>query len=42
MPKAVKYRYIAPENMEATFEALRNSHICLRAASRVYHLRKYT
>jgi len=30
------------KNMEATLEELRNSHICLRAASLVYHLRKYT
>jgi hypothetical protein len=42
MSKFVKYKYFAPENMEATLEALRNSHIGLRAASRDYRLRKHT
>jgi hypothetical protein len=41
MAKLVKYKYFAPEYMEATLEALRNSHIGLRAASRVYRLRKH-
>jgi len=30
------------EETPETPEALRNSHICLRATSRVYHLPKYT
>jgi len=38
--KVDKYRYFVPENMETTLEALRYSHIGLRAASRDYHLRK--
>jgi len=40
MQKVVKYSNFAPENMAVTLEALRNSHIGLRAASRVYHLWK--
>jgi hypothetical protein len=40
MPKVAIYRHFAPENMTVTLEALRNSLIGLRAASRDYHLRK--
>jgi len=36
------YRHFAPENVTVTLEALRKSHIDLRAASRDYHLRKDT
>jgi hypothetical protein len=40
MPKVVKYGSLAREKMEVNAEALRKSHIGLRAASRDYHLRK--
>jgi hypothetical protein len=42
MAKFVKYKYFAPENMETTLEAIRNSHIGLRAASRDYRRRNHT
>jgi hypothetical protein len=40
MPKVAEYGKFAHENVAVTLEALRNSHVGLRATSRHYHLRK--
>jgi hypothetical protein len=40
MPKVVKYRSLALENMDVNLEAFRKSHIGSCAVSRDHHLRK--